>query len=521
MNQGHRHNRDRRTHDGPPVQNDRFASLSDDRPRPTEPLPTNSRFAAAAADYDKERNERRDKEREFAPRGPPPRASGRFAAAAADYEKERELRDMARAERAPPQPTNSRFASAAADYEREREDRRSDRNNEPLQTNSRFAGMEYDRDKNDRFERRRDDDNGGGFGGGGRFNRDSGPPPVPTNSRFAAAMDSDPDYVPADVRQQRERERMEQGGDSRGERGGSDRFGREEGRGDHNRGFGRDNRGNRDRNRNLDDIQLPSGPSWKRDVSLTPDELPTNKGNVSNILAPKKREEDTVLPPVEAPLTLPGEDEEAAKARLEKARLEKEAKAAKEQAEKEEREAKEKALKEEAERKAKEAAEAEATLLDEFISEKKLGKDLEQWCHDQGAVLPSVEKLVYHLLTNKEGSSPDPECPWAAPEKYGSALLSLVTDKGYEQIQVLWAIQKYCDSISFPKYKDEYVVQSMFRAMYKYDIAEPGAFDEWKEDESEENSRGKMKAVIQTMDWFAWLEEDDDESSEEEEYEEE
>ena len=29
-----------------------------------------------------------------------------------------------------------------------------------------------------------------------------------------------------------------------------------------------------------------------------------------------------------------------------------------------------------------------------------------------------------------------------------------------------------------------------------------------------------MKAVIQTMDWFTWLEEDDDES-EEEEYEEE
>ena len=464
------------------------------------------------------------------PRGPPPRASGRFAAAAADYEREREQREMARGAAPPPQPTNSRFASAAADYEREREDRRSEQRatNEPLQTNSRFAGMEYDREKGDRFERRREDgeSGGGGFGGGGRFHRDSGPPPVPANSRFAAAMDSDPDYVPAEVRQQRERERMEQGGDSRGgERGvGGDRFGREEGRGGDpsSRGFGRDSRGGGHRNRNPDDIQLPSGPSWKRDISLTPDEIPVNRGNVSNILAPKKREEDTVLPPVEAPMTLPGEDEEAAKARLEKARLEKEAKAAKELAEKEEREAKEKALKEEAERRAKEAAEAEATLLDEFISGNKLGKDLEQWCHDQGVVLPSVEKLVYHLLTNKEGNAPDPECPWAAPEKYGSALLSLVTDKGYEQMQVLWAIQKYCDSISFPKYKDEYVVQGMFRAMYKYDITEPGAFDEWKEDESEENSRGKMKAVIQTMDWFAWLEEDDDESSgDEEEYEEE
>ena len=33
----------------------------------------------------------------------------------------------------------------------------------------------------------------------------------------------------------------------------------------------------------------------------------------------------------------------------------------------------------------------------------------------------------------------------------------------------------------------------------------------------EENSKGKMKAMIQTMDWFAWLEADD----EDEEYEEE
>jgi hypothetical protein len=86
-------------------------------------------------------------------------------------------------------------------------------------------------------------------------------------------------------------------------------------------------------------------------------------------------------------------------------------------------------------------------------------------------------------------------------------------------MQVLWAIQKYCDSIGFPKFNDEYVVQSMFRAMYKYDITEPGAFDEWKEDESEAHADGKTKAVIQTMDWFAWLEEDEEES--EEEYEEE
>jgi hypothetical protein len=240
---------------------------------------------------------------------------------------------------------------------------------------------------------------------------------------------------------------------------------------------------------------------------------------VSNILAPKKREEETVLPPVAVPLTLPGEDEEAAKARLEKMRLEKEAKAAAERAEREQREREEERLEKEAKERASKALEVEESLLKEFISGNTSGEELKQWCIDNASVLPSVEKLVLRLLTEKEQTNPDPECPWAEPSRYGTALLHLVQDKGYEQMQLLWAIQKYCDSIGFPKLNDEYVVQSMFRSMYKYDLTEAGAFDAWKEDESEENSRGKMKAVIQTMDWFAWLEEDEEES--EEEYEEE
>lgn len=67
----------------------------------------------------------------------------------------------------------------------------------------------------------------------------------------------------------------------------------------------------------------------------------------------------------------------------------------------------------------------------------------------------------------------------------------------------------------------EYIVQSMFRSMYKYDLVEDQAFDGWKEDESSEHEAGKMTAIVQTIDWFNWLEEEDDDSDEyEEEYEE-
>lgn len=239
---------------------------------------------------------------------------------------------------------------------------------------------------------------------------------------------------------------------------------------------------------------------------------------MSNILAPKKRGE-AVLPPVAAPMTLPGEDEEAAKARLEKKRREEEEKkAAEKKAAEEAAAARAAAEKEAADRVAKVAA-LESDLLNEFASGNRLGEYLQAWCSEQGSVLLTVEKLIFHLLSTKEQKNPDLECGWAEEEKYGTALVPLVEDDADAQMQVLWALQKYCHNIGFPKVNDEYVVQAMFRAMYKFDLAEPGAFDLWKDDESDENSTGKMKAVIQTMDWFAWLEEEDD--SEEEEYEEE
>ena len=57
--------------------------------------------------------------------------------------------------------------------------------------------------------------------------------------------------------------------------------------------------------------------------------------------------------------------------------------------------------------------------------------------------------------------------------------------------------------------------------MYKYDLAEEDAFDAWKEDDSSEHEQGKLKSIIQTTDWFAWLlveeEEDDDDDDEDDE----
>jgi hypothetical protein len=157
----------------------------------------------------------------------------------------------------------------------------------------------------------------------------------------------------------------------------------------------------------------------------------------------------------------------------------------------------------------------DSELISEFISGKRLGGDLKSWVSEQ--VVPSVEKLVFTLLTETEKLNPDLECAWAAPDKYGAALASLVEEDLLKQVDLLFGIQKYCDKLGFPKYNDEYVVQAMFRSMYKFDLATDDAFTMWKDDESEEHETGKLKAVIQTVDWFNWLEEDDDEEDDEDE----
>mmetsp|Transcript_20956 Transcript_20956/g.42772 ORF Transcript_20956/g.42772 Transcript_20956/m.42772 type:complete len:581 (+) Transcript_20956:356-2098(+) len=523
------------------------------RPRGDGPPPVvrNERFAALAEE-EKERNREREERRAArvetaASHGPPPEVkNSRFAAAAAAAEAER----AERAERAPPrdfggppEPTNSRF-SAAADYDRASRPPPRDMGPPPVQQNSRFAAAaaefetERERENEERAQRfggdRDRDDMGMGGPPGGRYGRgppgrmDEGPP-VPRNSRFAAAVAADEDYVPAERRAERDREEAEERGYG-GPREGGGRFGGAGGfGGDHDdrggggggygdrRGGGYGDRrgggyGGRPGYGDRDDRgpELPKGPAAAR-FEVRQEEFV--------VPAMKKKEPEPALPQVEAPLTLPGEDEAAAKARIEKKKREDEERAAAEKKAAEEAAAAQAAAEKEAAEAAAKAAAVEKDLLHEFASGNKQGDDLKTWCSEQGVLLPSVEKLVFHLLVETQSKNPDADCQWADPSKYGTALLSLVEENVAAMMEVLWGIQKFCDKEGFPKIGEEYLVQGMFRSMYKYDLADDEAFEFWKEDESDEHVTGKMKAIIQTMDWFAWLEEDDEES--EEDYEEE
>lgn len=512
-------NRDRRDRDRPdarreqgppPVTNSRFAAAAeadrsnrderDSRDNRGPPPVTNSRFAAAA---DADRPAFRDD------RGPPPVTNSRFAAAAdAD-------RSTYRDDRGPPPVTNSRFAAAAdADRPAYRDDR-----GPPPVANSRFAAAAAadEAESHDRDERRKERDSFYNRGD----DRDNNRGAMPQNSRFANAAAMDEDYVDREERQRRMNDDRDRdfgddgdrggGGYDRGGGGGYDRGGGDRG-GDRGGYGGRD--GGRDRGRDdydrrgggggpfggsdsrqsggyesaprrsrVDDLLKPKAPVVADNILKPPDVKNLDPAHADNVLMmpakalSKDRDADVLAPPK------------------------------KKAAEKEEPTAKEEAAP------AVDAAN-EAELLKEFASGNKKGDELKAWCDANRVQLPSVKKLVFHMLTEQEKLNPDPDCAWAEPTKFGAAILSLVADDIVSQMQVLWGIQMYCDKLGFPKLNDEYVAQSMFRAMYKFDLAEADSFTEWKEDESDEHEQGKMKAIIQTVDWFNWLEEDDEEEEE-------
>jgi len=461
---GRRGDRERGSNLGPPpVVNKRFADLADeereknrDRESRKGPPPVaNSRFAAAAELAAKEREER----------GPPPIANSRFAAAAEADRSASSYRDEL--PRGPPPIANSRFAAAAAMAEEERE-----------------------RDGRDR---------GGGFGRGER-----GPPPI-ANSRFAAAVTADEDYVEpegrgfgGDSRGGGDRDRYDSRGGG-GPRGGGERFDRRGGGGDYGGPRGGypdrydDRRGYEEEpppaaeptpepaKNSVADLLKPKARPMEENILKVPSKqqednmlkIPMKKEHAENMLVPPKKE-------TKAPATVPTPPEETPVV----------------------------------------AAPAAATIddtsvIDEFCSGQRLGDELKSWLGDQ--VIPNVQSLLYTFLERTQKNNPDVKCAWANTEQYGGALVSLVEDDLLKQVDVLFAIQKYCHSLGMPKLDGEYVIQAMFRNMYQFDLASDEAFEMWKEDEADENSDGKVTAVVQTVDWFNWLEQDEDEEDDEDE----
>merc|ERR1712157_450634 len=147
----------------------------------------------------------------------------------------------------------------------------------------------------------------------------------------------------------------------------------------------------------------------------------------------------------------------------------------------------------------------EQELLDAFCA---LTTEEEIKCFHKEHESLNTEKMIYSLLQTYKDDS------WLP--KYKSIFKNM--NDSEKECQVLWAIQKYCYSMSFPKVDSKPLILSLFETMFHKNVVDYEAYFEWKDDESKEHELGKTKAIIQTMEWFQYL--DDMLAEEEEEYEE-
>merc|ERR1712232_129732 len=137
-------------------------------------------------------------------------------------------------------------------------------------------------------------------------------------------------------------------------------------------------------------------------------------------------------------------------------------------------------------------------LLLKFLSLKD--NELLDFCKDNESTLGNqIETLTNSLFKEHKDAS------WTSTHK--SALQYLIPPNDMsKQLDVLFAIQKYCHSINFPKENDKNAIHTYFELMLSEDIVSYESFFDWKDDERKAHEKGKMKAIIQTMDWFQFLE---------------
>ena len=219
--------------------------------------------------------------------------------------------------------------------------------------------------------------------------------------------------------------------------------------------------------------------------------------------------------------------EEAAEREAQAAKEEAEAQAAaakaKEEAEKaaaakeaEEKAAAELKMKQEKERLERE--EQGKVVADEIVKSEKRGKELTKFaatlyaakCKPTGPIMLSA--ILYATESAKKTAD------WTSAEQYGDLLSNLIypTDPKTHQLQTLYALQRFFHSISFPKG----LLEKVFMALYQNDILDEDAFIAYKYDVDDETP-GKMKAIIETTQWLTWLEtaaEEEDEEEEEEDF---
>merc|ERR1712129_124556 len=104
--------------------------------------------------------------------------------------------------------------------------------------------------------------------------------------------------------------------------------------------------------------------------------------------------------------------------------------------------------------------------------------------------------------------------------KTGAAALRAVAPDVPSQVGLIEAAKKHCASLEFPKdANSKSLVQQAFKSLFLSEIADVEAFEAWRD--GDDDSDAKVKALMQTTEFFSYLDTIDDEETEDEDGEEE
>merc|ERR1712146_532657 len=185
------------------------------------------------------------------------------------------------------------------------------------------------------------------------------------------------------------------------------------------------------------------------------------------------------------------------------------------------------AAKEEKMQAEKQKRDTAAKLSEDIVARGIKGADLVKYIEDL-ETKPEPSSLISVILsqiTNPTASAAA-SCKWCAKSEYGHALATLNEGNVLKQLFCLYEVQKFCDSIKFPKIdvkgEKKNLIEVMFQVMYTNEIIDNEGFGVWSEDDNDEIP-GKLNAVVQTTNYISMLSEVDDgeegEEDEEEEFE--
>lgn len=89
---------------------------------------------------------------------------------------------------------------------------------------------------------------------------------------------------------------------------------------------------------------------------------------------------------------------------------------------------------------------------------------------------------------------------WLEDNEYGLGLKYLVKDKTDKQHAIINVLVTHLDKLKFPKVNNTYLIVILFNKLISKEIVEIDILLEWKD--TSDDCSGKMKAIVQTSEWF-------------------